>query len=226
MQSDLSGSSSSSVRLLQSHPKRPPAGSSNNIGHGSSVDDRTRAAAAKYRALIVGRDRMSADLLASALNQTPACDAAAVPPDRLAEMLAVRKTHLVVISEELGDRRSGFDLTANTLQAYPNLVVVILLSHPSQIAVVNAFRAGARGVFSRERPIGEFLDCIEHVRRGYLWAGPQEADVLLHVLRESPGTKPEHGSQCSSADQSGASGRPVRRNREDEPADRSDAPPE
>jgi DNA-binding NarL/FixJ family response regulator len=71
----------------------------------------------------------------------------------------------------LGDRRSGFDLTTTTLQAYPNLVVVILLSHPSQTAVVKAFRAGARGVFSRERPIGDFLDCIEHVRRGYLWAG-------------------------------------------------------
>jgi two-component system nitrate/nitrite response regulator NarL len=186
MQSDLFGFTSGSVRLLQNQPTRPPAGSAGEPGPGPSIDDRTKAAAAKYRVLIVGRDRMSADLLASALNQAPACEAAAVVPELLAESLAGRKAHVAVISEELGDRRSGFDLTATTLHAHPNLVVVILLSHPSQTAVVNAFRAGARGVFSRERPIREFLDCIEHVRRGYLWAGPQEADVLLHVLRNLP----------------------------------------
>ena len=134
MQSDLFGFISGSVRPLHDQPKRPPAGGAAELGPGPSVDDRTKAAAAKYRVLIVGRDRMSADLLASALDQTPACEAAAVVPERLAESLAGRKTHLAVISDELGDRRSGFDLTAATLRAYPNLVVVILLSHPAQTA--------------------------------------------------------------------------------------------
>jgi two-component system, NarL family, nitrate/nitrite response regulator NarL len=184
MRSDLSGFTSS-VRLL--HPNGgPPAGSLGEAGRRTAADDRTKAAAAKYRILIVGRDRMSADLLASALNQARSCEAAAVPPERFAEALAGRKAHLAVISDELGDHRSGFELTAATLQAYPSLVVVILLSHPSQTSVVNAFRSGARAVFSRERPIREFLDCIERVRRGYLWAGPQEADVLLNVLRNLP----------------------------------------
>jgi DNA-binding NarL/FixJ family response regulator len=151
-----------------------------------SRHEQTKTHASRFRVLIVDLDRMSGDLLASALNQIPSCEAAAVGPDRLAETLAIRKIHLAVISDELGDRRSGFDLTATTLHAYPNLLVVILLGQASQSSVVNAFRAGARGVFSRERPIKEFLECIDHVLRGYLWAGPYEADVLLHVFRNLP----------------------------------------
>ncbi|HEV2273617.1 MAG TPA: response regulator transcription factor, partial [Acidobacteriaceae bacterium] len=187
MQSESSGLSYRPVRSLQDNSQRllavqkgDPPPQPNTGG------EPTRKIPSKFRVLIVGRDRMSGDLLASALNQTDSCEAAAVAPEGLSEALAARKIHLAVISAELDQRRSGFDLTAGSIRAFPNLIVVILLSQVSQTSVVNAFRAGARGVFSRERPIQEFLDCIEHVRRGYLWAGPYEADALLHVFRHLP----------------------------------------
>jgi two-component system nitrate/nitrite response regulator NarL len=155
-------------------------------GSNYSADNRPTNAAVKSRILIVGMDRMSADLLASALNQSPSFDAAAVSPEKFPEALASRKAQIAVISDELGDRRSGFDLASTILRAYPDLLIVILLSKRSRGAVINSFRAGARGIFSRDRPIHEFLDCIDHVRRGFLWAGQQEADVLLHVLKSLP----------------------------------------
>jgi DNA-binding NarL/FixJ family response regulator len=52
--------------------------------------------------------------------------------------------------------------------------------------VINAFRSGARGVFSREQPMADFLDCVEHVSRGLIWAGRQETDVLLEAFRSIP----------------------------------------
>jgi two-component system nitrate/nitrite response regulator NarL len=179
------------MRLLRHSPILSPAGGMGSAGSSSGTTDAGRdpGAVEKCQVLIVDRDRMSADLLASALNERPGCSAHAVEPDRLCNALANRKAHLVVISDELGERRNGFDLTTATVRAHPNLQVVILLATRSQASVVNAFRSGARGVFCRERPIEEFLDCIDHVRGGFLWAGPHEADVLLHVLRHLPAPK-------------------------------------
>lgn len=168
------------------NPPKLPGPTARPNGSSYPAEEQTKAAASKFRILIVGLDRMSADLLASALNQNSCCEAVAVSPDKLTDNLVTRKAQMVVISDELSDRKSGFDLTARVLHAYPDLIVVILLGKPSPISVVRAFRSGARGVFSRERPIREFLDCIDHVRRGYLWAGPYEADALLHVVRNLP----------------------------------------
>ena len=50
-------------------------------------------------------------------------------------------------------------------------------------SVISAFRAGARGVCSRERPISEFLDCIELVRRGLIGATGNEVAFLLEALK-------------------------------------------
>jgi DNA-binding NarL/FixJ family response regulator len=52
--------------------------------------------------------------------------------------------------------------------------------------VVNAFRSGARGVFSRQQPVADFLDCVEHVRKGFIWAGAQETTLLLEAFGSVP----------------------------------------
>lgn len=186
MQSESSGLTRPVRSLLDNSQRFPAVGKDSTPSQLPAADERTRKGTSKFRVLIVARDRMSGDLLASALNQTDSCDAAAVAPERLPESLATQKAHLAVISAELDHRMSGLDLTARVMRAYPDLLVVVLLSQASTTSVVNAFRAGARGVFSREKPIKELLDCINHIRKGHLWAGPDAADVLLHVLRNLP----------------------------------------
>ncbi len=52
--------------------------------------------------------------------------------------------------------------------------------------VVNAFRSGARGVFSRQQSIEEFLDCVAHVAKGFIWAGQGETTSLLQAIRNIP----------------------------------------
>ena len=49
-----------------------------------------------------------------------------------------------------------------------------------------AFRCGAKGVFSRSEPPGEFRACIERVGSGEIWAGRKEAEFLLAAMRNSP----------------------------------------
>jgi len=174
-------------RSIQDDSQRLPAEENDTLPYRvPTADEQARTITPKTRALILARDRMSGDLLASALNQTDSYEAAAVAPERFSESLARHKVHLAVISSDLDHRISGLDLTTRVMRAYPGLLVVVLLSQTSPASVVNAFRAGARVVFSRERPIKEFLECIDQVRKGHLWAGPDMADVLLHLLRNLP----------------------------------------
>jgi DNA-binding NarL/FixJ family response regulator len=50
--------------------------------------------------------------------------------------------------------------------------------------VVQAFRAGCKGVFYRAQSIKELMKCLACVHRGQIWATSQELTYLLQALRE------------------------------------------
>lgn len=137
--------------------------------------------------LIIDRDSMSSDLLANVLRRERAYDTTAVAAAEVLPTLAKGAFDLIVIATEVVlQDRNGLDLALAVSRAYPNLPVVVLLNRLTRDSVINAFRAGARGVFSRERPITEFLECIELVRKGLIGATGEEAAFLLEALRSVP----------------------------------------
>jgi len=147
----------------------------------------TRDAAPAFRVFIADRDSMSSDLLASALVRDRGCDAAAIQPTDLLPALAANEVDLVVVGVDLDSKPgSGFDLANAICRTHPNTYIVILLNQTTRELVINAFRSGARGVFSRQLPVAEFLDCVEHVGKGFIWAGKQEADALLEAFKSIP----------------------------------------
>jgi DNA-binding NarL/FixJ family response regulator len=136
-----------------------------------------------FRVFIVDRDSMSSDLLAGALIRDHICDAVAIASSDLLSALATSEVDLVVIGADLNSKSTnGFDLAGAVCRSHPSVFVVILLNETTQELVINAFRSGARGVFSRQQPITEFSDCVEHVRKGYIWAGRQETNALLEAF--------------------------------------------
>lgn len=140
-----------------------------------------------YRVLIVERDPMSADLLADALSRESWCRASAVDAIDLLSSLSAGFADLVVVSGELDPRgQSGFNLAQSVLRGFPSVPVVMILARSTPNSVLSAFRSGARGVVSREQPIAVFLKCIANVRKGLVWAGGKEADILLDVIRNLP----------------------------------------
>ena len=146
-----------------------------------------QSAASGFRALIVDRDSMTSDLLASALTRESNCPAFAVSSANLLRSLQTDHAELVVIGAELnGKSETGFDLAEVVSRAHPSVLIVVLLNQSTHESVVNAFRCGARGVFSRQQPVVEFLDCVEHVRKGFIWAGALETTLLLDALRCIP----------------------------------------
>jgi DNA-binding NarL/FixJ family response regulator len=137
--------------------------------------------------LIVGRDSFSSGLLAESLRNGLGWNAVALQPVDLLRVLATTEPALVVISADLSSKSAtGFDLTMRVACARPRMPVVILLESSTREAVIRAFHSGARGVFSRQEPINEFIDCVEHVRKGFIWAGREVSDIFLDTFRSLP----------------------------------------
>jgi DNA-binding NarL/FixJ family response regulator len=103
------------------------------------------------------------------------------------QTLATNQVDLVVIGADADLKsQNRFALAQTVARAHPNVLIVMLLNRSTHDSVVNAFHSGARGVFSRELPMAEFLECVQHVRKGFIWAGGQEAKFLLEAFRSVP----------------------------------------
>jgi two-component system, NarL family, nitrate/nitrite response regulator NarL len=139
------------------------------------------------RILVAGRDVMSGHLLAEALERDGRYDATATVAAQLLPRIAASKTDLVVISADLyPGPRSGIELVDAVNRAYPQILIVMMLDQPDRESVIRAFRCGARGVFSRRESIAEFLECIEHLRKGGIWAGRLATNYLLEAFKSIP----------------------------------------
>jgi two-component system nitrate/nitrite response regulator NarL len=147
-----------------------------NKGKTSETD-----ATPEFRVLIVDRDSMSSHLLATVLCQERNIRASAVQSADLLRHLDVKRADMVIIGAEVN--QDEFELTQTVSRAHPSVLIVMLLNHSTRDSVLNAFRSGARGVFPRQRPIADLLDCVERVRNGYIWAAEQETTLLLDAIR-------------------------------------------
>jgi two-component system, NarL family, nitrate/nitrite response regulator NarL len=147
----------------------------------------SQSAEPESRALIVDRDSMSSHLLADALVRNRRCEASAILSADLLPALASRRIDLVVIGVDLpSGPGTGLELADAICRAYPEVAIVLLLNETTHESVISAFRSGARGVFSRQQPMAEFLDCIEHVKKGFIWAGREETNALLKAFKNIP----------------------------------------
>ena len=140
-----------------------------------------------FRVFIVDRDSMTSDLLANALARDCGFESAVVRAADLLSALSASDVDLVVIGAEIDLKPgNGFNLALSVAHAHPGVSIVILLNNPSHDSVITAFRSGATGVFSRQLPMSEFLDCVEHVGKGFIWAGPVETAHLLSAMKSIP----------------------------------------
>ena len=160
---------------------------SSNIRSDDRIIPIAQSAQAPFRVLIVDRDSMSSGLLAKELMRARKCEAVAVQASEIMKSLTLKAAEVVVVAADVQTSvGSAFDLAGAIGREWPEIHVVVLVSQPTHEAVVNAFRAGARGVFSRQQPIDDFLDCIDHVRKGLIWAGRDESAILLKAFRGVP----------------------------------------
>jgi two-component system, NarL family, nitrate/nitrite response regulator NarL len=143
----------------------------------------------KIRVLAADSTRMSSQLLAEALAQESQFDVAAIEAhsSSIVGIVADRKPNVLLLSAALdGAATAGFEITRQVHAASPETKVVILMDAAQPNAVIEAFRSGAQGIFSRTESSKALAKCIRSVHQGQVWANSAELRYLLHALREAP----------------------------------------
>jgi DNA-binding NarL/FixJ family response regulator len=140
------------------------------------------------RILAADSNAMNSQLLADALARDKRFEVCG-PFTSSKEVLAAvgrQLPHVALISTHLDDGGTpSFDLVRELRSTFPKTRVVMLLDSSDRPSVIEAFRAGVKGVFCRTQSLKSLLKCIESVHQGQVWANSAELQFLLEALAET-----------------------------------------
>ncbi len=136
--------------------------------------------------LISDDSRMGCQLLKKALMRSRyrfdvvAC---AITGSEIFAALNSCQADVVLLSEHLQDGPfTGFEVLSRLRNSYPKTRVVLLLRAAQHQLVVDAFRAGAKGVFCRAEPVEALCKCVQLVHKGQIWVNSSQMHFVLEAL--------------------------------------------
>jgi DNA-binding NarL/FixJ family response regulator len=143
------------------------------------------------RVLIADSNMMACRLLATALERHAHLTIVAAIVDKASLLRAAKETSpdVALISAGLQDGAfTGLAALQEIRALHPTIRTVLLKDRRDPHLVVEAFRAGARGVFSRsESELGALYKCVCRVHEGQIWANTRQLECLIEaVTRTQP----------------------------------------
>jgi len=111
--------------------------------------------------------------------------ACAVSKDEILRSIAGGNIDVALINSDLEDgRMAGLQVLAEIYASHQGTSVVMLFDTWQDDLIVQAFRAGAKGVFCRmEKQLDMLWKCIRAVSEGQVWANSEQLRLLLDTLR-------------------------------------------
>jgi len=140
------------------------------------------------RVLVIDSTRVHTELLADALKRDECLQVTTLPPDsdRLSTDLNTCDTDVLLISSNLeGQASRGFELLRALRGMHPDLRSIVLLDSSQGETILEAFRAGAQGIFSKSDSVEILGKCIRKVFEGQIWANTQQVATLTQALASS-----------------------------------------
>jgi two-component system, NarL family, nitrate/nitrite response regulator NarL len=155
------------------------------IGEIAEDQMRTTQSLQPIRVLVAASSGIESELLAEAIGRDrrflPV--GSAVNSADIHSLANERCPDVLLITPNLDDELSGgLEVLADFRISHPSLKIVVLLESHQPDLVVQSFRLGARGVFSKDLPIRKLGKCINCVQKGQIWASNQELGFLLDAL--------------------------------------------
>jgi len=93
---------------------------------------------------------------------------------------------VLVIGSTLDEQSGrGFDVLRTLRASNPEIRAVMLLDSSNSGMILEAFRAGARGVFSTRESVDALSKCVRRVFQGQIWANTRQVEILLQALASS-----------------------------------------
>ena len=105
----------------------------------------------------------------------------------LLDLLDRVEPELALVSATLQDRSfNGLAVLPQIRLQYPNVRLVLMVDHADREMVIAAFRAGARGIFSRSESHFDALSkCLSCVHHGQIWANSRQLEYLLEAVSQT-----------------------------------------
>jgi len=101
--------------------------------------------------------------------------------------LQQNQPQVVVISSDLQDGpMSGLRMLPEIRRTHPDAKILVVMASPNKEVIIDAFRLGAVGVFSRNGPFDLLCKSVEVVSRGQVWANAEELHYVLRAFVKSP----------------------------------------
>ncbi|MFI5071042.1 MAG: LuxR C-terminal-related transcriptional regulator [Terriglobales bacterium] len=141
------------------------------------------------RVLVADGTRIHTDLLANALRCNPALDVFSHASDSagLVETALNYQVDIAVIACRLAEEPlGGLEVLRKIRVLRPKVRGIILLDSSKPDIVLGAFRAGAKGLFSRDASLETLSECVRRVHAGEVWASPEQIAIALEALTASP----------------------------------------
>ena len=144
------------------------------------------------RVLVADSSSIHTHLLANALKRDSQLEVIPFDSDSRGLVAAVMALQIdvLVISSDLEDEPSrGFETLHELRAAHPITRAVVLVNLSKHEVVLNAFRAGAKGVFSRSEPVDLLGKCVRCVHQGQIWASSRELTMAVEALAGAPAVR-------------------------------------
>ena len=141
------------------------------------------------RVLVADSNQTQSQLLSSALRRQPGMKVTCCRGELSECTKALRSTPVDIVL--LGDSNADHDHLIDTLRDLhtnqPNIGLILLLDNYDRNFVVNAMRAGARGLFCRAcQPFRALCRCISVVYQGQFWANTEQMGYVIEALGSAP----------------------------------------
>jgi two-component system, NarL family, nitrate/nitrite response regulator NarL len=139
------------------------------------------------RVLVADDTRLHTTLLADALRRDGAFEVIGLGSEELIARARLHDIDVVLLSSELDEQPGrGFEVLRQMHGLHPEVRAIVLLDSSKHESVLEAFRAGARGVLSRHESIETLSKCVRSVHRGQVWANSEQMVLLVQALVSSP----------------------------------------
>lgn len=149
----------------------------------------SKSSGTKIRVLVADSSRIHTHLLADVLKRDLVLEV--IPFDAgsgsLVSAISGLNTDVLVISANLDEQPArGLEILRELRAAARSVRAVVLMDSLKDDIVLNAFRAGAKGIFSKSQPVELLCKCVRCVHEGQVWASSREMAVALDALASAP----------------------------------------
>jgi len=147
-----------------------------------------RTSTGPIRVLVADDTLVHTQLLGEALRREPLLEVSIASNTQ--DLLAAFNRHTIdvaVVSVNLDDQSLHGCVLLRQLRSVDSRIrSVMLLDSSKQEIILQAFRAGARGLFSRHESIETLAKCIRSVYEGQIWANCQQMSYAVEALAALP----------------------------------------